>query len=188
MSRRTLFAVVTVSLALVLAGCTGGGKEDGTPPVATLQSAAAPSSAPAGDQRPVYRIDATDEEIRALAEPWIDCLAKEGVAKPGDALGFVQKGGTVKDLRLLPEGQADAAAWRACEAKQPESAEQHQLRTDPTEFKDNQREWYRCAQAAGYKLTAPDSETGQFGITEVGPNGDFGSDKMQECRRRAFRN
>ncbi|GIE28585.1 hypothetical protein Ait01nite_016300 [Actinoplanes italicus] len=185
MSYRTRFALVAVSLTVLLAGCSSGDEKKDTPQVATLQSSAAPSSAPASDQRPVYPIDATEEQIKAMAKPWAECLKAEGVKKPDDAVGLMQKGGTAKDLRLI-ESEDDAAAWKACEAKQPESFEQHQLRTSPTEFKDNQREWYRCAQAAGYKLNAPDPATGQFGLTEIGPNGDFGSEKMQECRRQAF--
>ena len=57
---------------------------------------------------------------------------------------------------------------------------------DLTAYRDNQREWYRCAEAAGYELTAPDPDTGQFGLTEIGPNGDAGSPGMLECERRAF--
>ncbi|MCO8273878.1 hypothetical protein M1L60_25095 [Actinoplanes sp. TRM 88003] len=186
MSHRTRSALLTVALVLALAGCAGGAGEKEAPPVATLRSAAAPASGqPAGGERPVYPMDATPDQVEAMAKPWADCLRKKGVKKPGEALGLLQKGGTAEDLKLIGS-QGDADAWKACEAKQPESFEQHQLRTSPTEFKDNQREWYRCAQAAGYKLTAPDPVTGQFGITEVGPNGDFGSEKMQECRRQAF--
>ncbi|WP_153040161.1 hypothetical protein [Actinoplanes sp. TFC3] len=75
----------------------------------------------------------------------------------------------------------------ACHPVEPETYEDRQLRTDLPAFKDNQREFYKCAQRAGYKLTAPDPETGQFGLTEVGPLGDWGSDKMQECRRESFK-
>lgn len=188
MSNRTRCAVAAVGLVLLLTGCSGGSDESEAPPVATLQSAAAPSAGgAAGDRRPVYPMDATEEQIEAMAKRWTDCLKREGVKKPAEAVGVLIKGGTVKDLGLL-DRQEDVAAWKACEPEQPESFEQHQLRTDPTEFKDNQREWYRCAQAAGYKLTAPDPDTGQFGITEVGPNGDFRSEKMEECRRQAFAN
>lgn len=156
--------------------------------MATLQSAAASSSAPVGDERPVYPMDATDEQVKDMAKPWTECLKKEGVKDPELAVELVaQKGVTTEDLSGL-DLQGDAAAWQACESKQPESFQQHQLRIKPTEFKDNQREWYRCAQAAGYKLTAPDPETGEFGITEVGPNGDFRSQKMEDCRRKAFAN
>ncbi|AGL21549.1 hypothetical protein [Actinoplanes sp. N902-109] len=187
MSYRKRFAVVTVSLAFLLTGCSAGSAEQDAPQVATLQSEAATASAPADDQRPVYPIDATDDQIVSIAKPWADCLKKEGAKKPDEAVMLIQKGGDVEDLGRIGS-ESDAAAWKACASQQPESAEQHQLRTNPTEFQDNQREWYRCAQAAGYKLTAPDPQTGQFGITEVGPNGDFGSEKMQECRRQAFAN
>ena len=95
---------------------------------------------------------------------------------------LIGKGGISADD---PKGKA---ALKTCLPKQPESFEEHQLRTDVTAFQDNQREWYRCAQAAGYKLTAPDPETGQFGLTEIGPNGDADSEKMQACRRQAFAN
>ncbi len=185
MSYRKRYAVATISLAFLLTGCSSDSEVKDAPPVATLQSGAVPSGASDNDQRPVYPIDATDDQIAAIAKPWTDCLKAEGVKNPDDAVGLIQKGGDAHDLGRIGS-EADAAAWTACESRQPESAEQRQLRTDPTEFKDNQREWYRCAQAAGYKLTAPDPQTGQFGITEVGPNGDFGSEKMQECRRQAF--
>jgi hypothetical protein len=180
MSHRTsLLALAAVVLAL--AGCTGGSAKEAAPRVATLESKAAPSSAPAGDQRPVYPLDATDADIEAMAKPWIDCLVKKGgLTNPADGVLLLRKGITAKDM---PEQRA---AFESCEPRQPESFEDHQLRTNPAEFKDNQREWYRCAQAAGYKLTAPDPETGQFGLTEVGPNGDAGSEKMLGCRRTAF--
>ena len=189
MSRRTHYAIVASGLAFAFAltGCssgTGGGGDKDTPSVATLQSGAA-SAAATADQRPIYPADASYEQIGAMARPWLDCLKKEGVKKPEGALGWLQKGGGVQHL----EGTGvSITVYKVCEPKQPESSEDHLLRTDPTEFKDNQREWYRCAQAAGYKLTAPDPETGEFGITEVGPNGDFGSEKMTECRRKAFAN
>lgn len=185
MSYRTRLAVVTAGLTVLLGGCSGGSENTDAPPVATLQSAAAPAGTSTADQRVVYPMDATEEQIVAMAKPWADCLDKEGVKKPDEAIGLILKEVTVDDLGLIG-AQQDVAAWKACEALQPESLEQHQMRTDPTEFKDNQREWYRCAQAAGYKLTAPDPENGRFGLTEIGPNGDAGSEKMQECRRQAF--
>lgn len=189
MSHRTHYALVTsgLAVALALAGCSSGNGDKDAPSIATLQSAGVPTSAPAGQQRPIYPIDATYEQIGAMAKPWLDCLKKQGATKLDEALGLLQKGGDAKDLGLVGL-QGDAGAWKACELKQPESSDDNLLRTNPTEYKDNQREWYRCAQAAGYKLTAPDPETGEFGLTEVGPNGDFGSEKITECRRKAFAN
>ncbi|KUL32599.1 hypothetical protein ADL15_18940 [Actinoplanes awajinensis subsp. mycoplanecinus] len=182
------YVAATISLAVLLTGCSSGSGAKDAPPVATLQSGAAPSGASDSDQRPVYPIDATADQIAAIVKPWTDCLKKEGVKKPDVAvLLVVQKGVTGEHPEDIGS-EADVAAWKACESRQPESAEQHLLRTNPAELKDNQREMYRCAQAAGYKLTAPDPQTGQFGLTEIGPNGDFNSEKMQECRRQAFAN
>lgn len=188
MSYRKRFVVATAALTFLLTGCSSDSDVQEAPPVATLQSEAATAAASGGEQRPVYPIDATDDQIAAIVKPWTDCLRKEGVTKPEDAVSLlVQKEVTIQDLGG-DGSEAEVAAWKACESRQPESAEQHQLRTNPTEYKDNQREMYRCAQAAGYKLTAPDPQTGQFGLTEVGPNGDVNSEKMQECRRQAFAN
>ena len=166
---------VAAGLVWLLTGCTGAEPE--APRVATLQSA--PPSTPVQATRPVVPIDATEADLRSILKPWLDCLVKEGGPKYKDAAGLFQKGFTEKDVK-------QDAVLAACFSKQPESYEDNQLRTDITAFKDNQREWYRCAEAAGYKLTKPDPETGQFGLTEVGPNGDFGSDKIQDCKRKAF--
>ncbi|GLZ01083.1 hypothetical protein [Actinoplanes sp. NBRC 103695] len=170
---------MAAGLVLLLTACTSGKSE--APRVATLQSAAPSSSAPAEAvaARPVVPIDATEADLRTILEPWLDCLVKEGGPKYKDAAGLFQKGFTEKDVK-------QDAVLAACFSKQPETYEDNQLRTDIAAFKDNQREWYRCAQAAGYTLTAPDPDTGQFGLTEVGPNGDFGSDKIQKCKRKAF--
>jgi len=168
MSRRTL-AIVMVAL---LAGCSSATAE--TPP-------AAPASAPAGDQRPVFRFDATEDEKKAMAKPWVDCLVKNAGRKYQDkAEELIGKGGVTADD---PKGEA---ALRTCLPQQPEAFDEHQRRTDLTAFRDNQREWYKCARAAGYQLTAPDPDTGQFGLSRIGPNGDFDSPAIQECKRKAF--
>lgn len=176
---------VALSLLVLLGGCSGAedrpGAEAGAPQVASLRSDPAPSSAPAvRNQRPIVPIDATEEDLKKLALPWAACLHEENPS--------VYTGGPDTYLSLYKGVDQTEPAVKACLPKQPEFFDEHLLRTDPSAFKDNQREWYRCAQAAGYKLTAPDPDTGQFGITEVGPNGDFGSEKMQECRRQAFAN
>ena len=134
MSYRKRFAVAAAGLAFLLTGCAGEGGEKDAPAVATLQSGAAPSAASGGDQRPVYPIDATDDQVEAIAKPWTDCLRKQGAGNIDDAvLMLIQKGGNAEDLSRIGL-EKDAAAWRACESRQPESVEQHQLRTDPTGF------------------------------------------------------
>jgi hypothetical protein len=180
-ARLSRFAVVVTGLAGLLAGCSAG--TTGTPPVATLQSAAAPVTAPApgSGQRPVFPFDATPDDMMALTRPWADCMVSNaGPQYRTSAEELIAKGG------IIPDDAKGRAALKTCLPQQPETFEQHQQRTDLTAFKDNQREWYQCARAAGYKLTAPEPDTGQFGLTEVGPNGDAGSPAMQECRRKAF--
>jgi len=173
--------VVALAVALSLSGCSGprSGETD-APPVATLESAApaAPSSAAGEDARPLVRLDATDEERNAATKVWMDCVRDEGGA------GYEEPKLLFK---YLSEGDAKAKKVEAtCHSKEPETYEERQKRTDVSAFRDNQRQWIQCAKKAGYKLTTPD-ENGQFGITEIGPNGDFGSPKMEACRKEAFR-
>lgn len=184
MSHRTRLsrcAIVVAGFIGLLAGCSAGNTE--THRVATLQSQAAPAgaSSASAEQRPVFPLDATEDDKLAMTRPWVDCMVEHagpGYRNSGDEL--IMKGGFITDD---PKGQA---ALQTCLPRQPEAFDEHQRRTDLTEFRDNQREWYQCARAAGYKLTAPDPDTGQFGLAEVGPNGDFGSPAMQECKRKAF--
>lgn len=170
--------IVIAGIAGLLAGCSGSGTE--APPVATLQSQAAPVSA-AADRRPVFPFDATDEEKADMSRSWEKCMVENAGPKyQGSAEVLIVKGG------LIPDDEKGKAALRTCLPLQPEAFDEHQLRVDRTAFKDNQREWYLCAKAAGYKLTPPDPDTGQFGLTEIGPNGDVSSPKFEECRRKAF--
>jgi hypothetical protein len=173
--------VVALAVALSLGGCSGPAGESDAPPVATLQSGApaAASSTPAGeDARPLVRLDATDEEREALTKVWMDCVRTEGGA------GYEEPKLLFK---YLFEGDAKAKKVEAtCHPKEPETYEDRQRRTDVSAFRDNQRQWFKCAEKAGYKLTKP-NEDGEFGITEVGPNGDFGSPKMENCRKEAFK-
>jgi hypothetical protein len=178
MSPKARLSRLTLVLAVLVGGCSSGKTE--TPAVATLQSPAAVASRPV-DQRPVFPIDATDDDKLAMAKPWVDCLVENAGPRYRDsAAELIMKGG------ILTDDAKGRAAVQTCLPQQPETYAEHQRRTDLTAFKDNQREWYRCAEAAGYRLTAPDPDTGQFGLTEIGPDGDYGSPKMQECERKAF--
>jgi hypothetical protein len=173
--RFALPALVTASL---IGGCSGPSEpETEAPPVASLRSAdpAESKAGDPGDQRPLIRLDATDEERDALVKVWEDCIRKTGGA------GFEQPKvvfGKEKD----PKVQQVVAT---CLPKYPETYEERQQRTDNAAFRDNQREWYRCAKEAGYKLNPPD-ETGEFGLAEIGPLGDFASPKIDKCRQDAF--
>ncbi|MET0424332.1 MAG: hypothetical protein ABW046_10670 [Actinoplanes sp.] len=169
------FALVIV--VLVLGGCSGSPEG---PTVATLQSPAATASRSV-DQRPVFPVDATEDDKLAMAKPWVDCLVENAGPQYRDsAAELIMKGG------IMTDDAKGKAALQTCLPQQPETYGEHQRRTDLTAFQDNQREWYRCAKAAGYRLTAPDPDTGEFGLTEIGPDGDFGSPKILECERQAF--
>jgi hypothetical protein len=169
---------VALSLLVLLGGCSGAEQAD-APAVATLQSAAALSSAAAkaGTERPIVPIDATEEDIKVIAQPWVACLAKRGGAdyQDEDAWQWFRKGFDGTD-----------PVMKACLPKMPETQQDVLKRTDMAAFKDNQREFYQCAKREGYKLTAPDPVTGEFGLTSIGPNGDANSAKWQKCEREAF--
>ncbi|MFJ8686511.1 hypothetical protein [Micromonospora wenchangensis] len=175
------FAVPALVVGCLLAGCSAAPTDDRADRsrVASVQSPTARTSGPADveDRRPLIPLDATNDEIEALRAVWGRCVAKEGGPGYEDGRSVIWK-----------ESQNDPKAKRvraACRSTEPEFFEERQKRTDNTAFRDNQREWYRCAKQAGYRLTAPD-EDGEFGLTEVGPNGDFQSPKMTACRREAF--
>jgi hypothetical protein len=180
-SGRRWLALAAASLCL-LAGCSDDpGKDEA--PVASLGSAGAPAapSAAAGDvndQRPLVRLDATDEEKARLVDEWAECLTKEG------GPGFRDPGTGDFKRALLDSKSKPALA--ACAAKEPEDYDARQARTNPSAYRDNNREWYQCAKEQGYRLTAPDPDTAEFGLTEIGPNGDFDSPKINQCKRQAF--
>ena len=167
------FVVPLFVVALFGGGCSSTGS---SPQVATLHSAG-PTASPAAE-RPVIALDATDQERDALWATWGACVTKEGGAgyeNPRNVFRYEQQ--------QNPKAKRVRAA---CLAKEPETYEDRQRRTDIAAFRDHQLQWYRCAKKAGYRLTTPD-ENGEFGITEVGPNGDFQSPKMEACRKAAFR-
>ncbi|WP_436532509.1 hypothetical protein [Actinoplanes sp. HUAS TT8] len=173
--RYTMAALAVAGLA---AGCTAAKPTpSGAGHVATLQSPdsrTSPAADPA-DQQPLIRVDASEEERNAMWAIWQQCVK--------------QKGGPefAENWKLAFDPTPAAKAVRAaCLAKEPETYEQRQKRTDLTAFRDNQRQWYECAKKQGYKVNTPD-ENGEFGLTEIGPEGDFQSPKIEACRIAAFK-
>ena len=172
-------AGTVIAVACLLGGCSGGSSTAGKS--ARSQVASLPVDGPktvapidANDQRPLLPVDATAADREALQKVWGNCVTKQGGP------------GYTNPKKVLMRNDAKAKAVReACLSKEPETFEERQKRTDISAFVDNQRQWYRCAKKAGYKLTAL-QEDGEFGITEIGPNGDFQSAKMEACRKEAF--
>jgi hypothetical protein len=175
------FAGAALAVTFLMGGCSAGAKKDQPPDVASLETsgpAAASPSAAVDDQRPLMALDATDEERERLVKVWTDCVTKTG------GPGYEEPKMIYK---YLSEGNAKAKRVEAaCATKMPESYEERQKRHDVAAFRDNQRQWYACAKKEGYKLTEP-SEDGEFGLTEIGPQGDFASPKIEACRLEAFR-
>jgi len=162
---RARHAVAALAIAGLLGGCSAA--EADFPRVASIKSPELSASQPAvagDDQRPLIPLDATTEERDALRNRWRDCLRDKG-----------------------DPGSEHATVRAACRPVEPETYEERQKRTDVSAFRDNQRQWYRCAEKAGYRLTKAD-ENGEFGLEEVGPDGDFQSPKMEKCRKEAFTN
>ena len=173
-------AAVALVAACLLGGCSekpSGTEKNADPQVASLQSASPKSEATkdVNDERPLLALDATDEDLEALRKPWGKCVREQG--GPG-----YENPRQVNATRSAK----NSAILKACLSKEPETFEERQKRQNLSEFRDNQRQWYKCAQKAGYKLTAPD-ENGEFGLTAVGPNGDARSPKMEACRKEAFK-
>ena len=181
--RRHLAALAAVS-ACLLTGCSGGQADtDGAsvasiPELSATSKAAGKVAAEVNDQRPVVRMDATQEEKARLFGEWVKCLVAEGGPEYNQTFDGKSMASAV--------GSETDAAHVACASKRPEEFVDRAKRTDLAGFKDDNYTMYKCAKAAGYKLTTPDPETGQFGLTSTKPNGDWGSPKMMACRDKAF--
>ena len=179
--RQPLVMLSAVSVCLFASGCSSP-PEAAPPRIATLRSAdAVPASAKADpeDLRPLIRIDTSPAEQDRLFQVYFGCLT--------DAYGttdaYTKKWAVEREMAKDPKW-LDAKA--ACHPKEPEDWQERLKRGDLVAFKANQYDFYKCAKAKGYKLTAMDDETGEFGLTEIGPNGDWDSDGIKNCERQAF--
>ena len=176
--RRASRLVIPVLTAVcLLAGCSD--KPADGQQVATLQSTG-PATARTGAaevERPLIGLDTSEREADALWKTWEDCVTKEAKGAYDSP-----KEVAIKERENDPKAKQ---IRQTCLPKEPETYEERQKQNDLAAFQDNQRQWYQCAEQAGYKLTAPD-ENGEFGLTEIGPKGDFRSPGMEKCRKEAF--
>jgi hypothetical protein len=179
-----------ISVLALLVGMTaacsgsGGGTDAAEPTVAAIagtRPASTDSAAPedVNARRPFIRHDASEQEITALYTAWTECLIANGA----------KRGASLKETLVQAERPKDAKAKKmskACRVKQPESWDEREERTNPSLFKEHNLKMYRCAQKKGYKLTTPDEQTGQFGLTKITALGDFGSPGIVACEKEAF--
>jgi hypothetical protein len=174
--------VVVVSACFLASGCSSAPAAGPTPRIATLRSPdAVPASASANpeDLRPLIRMDTSPAEQDRLLQVYFRCLtAAYGTTDP-----YTKKWAFEREIAKDPKW-LDAKA--ACHPKEPEEWQERLKRGDLAAFKANQYDFYKCAKNKGYKLTAMDDETGEFGLTEIGPNGDWGSAGIRDCERQAF--
>ncbi|MCA2217471.1 hypothetical protein [Jidongwangia harbinensis] len=136
-------AVAVVALA-ALTAC--GGEPETDDNVATIAgngpSAAAPAkegagTAPAGGgERPLIRVDTSEQEVSRLRKVWGECLKANGAEFVSNADGSV-KG--IEDRTSPKQNKALAA----CVAKEPETVVDRAERTDPL-FKDKIRDQVTC--------------------------------------------
>src|SRR4051794_25966935 len=125
--RLSRFVLAATVLAGPVAGCSPG--TDAPPRVATLQTGAAPvtSSSAATDRRPIFPLDATDDDKQAMSRAWENCLVQAGgPSYRGAAELLIGKGAVDAD------SPARAAVIARCADQQPETFEDHQERTDLT--------------------------------------------------------
>jgi hypothetical protein len=147
--RRLLALTVAV---LALAACSdSGSKAEDKPAVATLHSAG-PKSTPSGnveDQRPLVRLDASQEESMRLRVPWLECLRDGGV--PGLDVGGRYWKPTEE------EGGPHNAVYKACRPKEPELEIQRLKRNNNGEYMDRYRAFLKCMRDAGVDVS-PDGD------------------------------
>jgi hypothetical protein len=167
-----------------LVGCSGptpidDAGETGVASVATASATASASAVAVDDRRPLIRFDTSEDEKTRLFQAWTHCLVTEGGSQWSEPKRVMNAPGAATDPK-------NTAVLAACRAHEPEDEDVREARTDPAAYREHNREWYRCAKAKGYALTTPDPDTGEFGLTRVGPNGDFGSAKITACKVKAF--
>ncbi|MGA5301803.1 hypothetical protein ACPCHT_17875 [Nucisporomicrobium flavum] len=176
------WAALGVAVVGLVAGCSSGDDDAGGGKVATLASADGPKpSASVGvdDQRPVIRLDATEAEQEQLWHTWEACLVKEGGSEFRGQKGVYLE-------KLHGEDPTYKPVFAKCAAKEPEDYVSRLERTDPAASKDAWHRLYLCVKGKGYKVNSPEPDTGAFGLSEIGPQGDWGSRGIKDCEKQVY--
>jgi hypothetical protein len=142
------------------AGC-GGTAEDTSSPntadtkgVASIQKPSAATAKTASAERPVIRLDASQEDRTRLQDAYIDCLLANGF--PRQAVMKGPQGGYPADLEdfdLSAKVRADIK--QNCAAKEPEMAIARAKRLDPA-YADHLEADVKCLNEHGLKAIAQD--------------------------------
>ncbi|MFI9641114.1 hypothetical protein ACIG87_13785 [Micromonospora sp. NPDC051925] len=179
-------AVVTAAVSLTLvAGCNGAAKTDspsgaqGTPGVASIQKPSTAASAKAvAAERPLIRLDSSDEEIARLRGVYIDCMLANGFPRQ-----FV-KGRTgyptdLEDLGLSTKVLGDIK--KNCASKEPESTMARAQRLDPA-YADHLDANIKCLNDHGVKAVVQD---GSPALVDGLPS-ESEAHWLDDCEKEAF--
>jgi len=187
---RSAAAVVTAAVSLTLVAGCGGAKTDSssgaqsTTGVASIQKpSAAPSVQAVSVDRPLIRLDASDEEIARLRDAFANCLLTNGLPKK-----VVMKGGDTIDPADIPDfwGVDLSAKVRAdikknCASKQPEMASDRAKRLDPA-YADHLEAEIKCLNDHGIKAVLED---GGLALVDGMPSGSK-DHWMKDCEQEGF--
>jgi hypothetical protein len=178
-------AVLTAASLFLLTGCGGTGRTEPssrTTGVASIEkpSAAAGTTAAAAAQRPVVRLDASQEERTRLQDAYIDCLLANGF--PRQAVQKGPNGGyplDLEDFDLAP-GVSDKIK-KNCGPKQPEMAIDRAARLDPG-YADHLEANVKCLNEHGLKAVVKDNHPALVD----GLPGNSKAHWLDDCEQQAF--
>ncbi|KUL31755.1 hypothetical protein [Actinoplanes awajinensis] len=187
---RSAAVVVTAAVSLTLvAGCSGAATTDSssgaqaTTGVASIQQPSAAASATAvSAERPLIRLDASDEEITRAADVFTNCLLTNGLPKAA-----VMKGGYTIDPANISDAwgplsdKVRADLKKNCASKQPEFARDRARRLDPA-YADHMEAFIKCLNDHDIKAVLQDGELSSVDVMPTGSKAHW----MQDCEQEGF--
>ncbi len=185
-------------LLIIMASC---GSEPADPQVASLPSSATTvttdpgsDSSPDSDsgaeptdnrsartrERPVFRVDDTEERRKAIWNAYNACLLDNGAtAPPSDGMG-IALGDSLVDYASAP-----AQALQACAHLEPLQPPALEAATNP-DFRDQSLAYVRCLQDGGLWVTLLNDDNIDWTYTEGHPVPDDSAQLEQDCLVEAF--
>ena len=182
---RSAAAVVTAAVSLTLVAGCGGAKNDSssgaqsTTGVASIQKPSAAASVQAVSvDRPLIRLDASDEEIARLRGAYLDCLLANGFPRQG-VKGRNGYPSDLEDFGLSAKVLGDIE--KNCASKEPEMAIARAKRLDPA-YADHLDANIKCLNDHGVKAVVQD---GGPALVDGLPSESKGH-WLDDCEQKAF--
>jgi len=184
-SRSAAVAITAAVSVTLVAGCSGAAKTDsssgaqGTTGVASIQKPSAAASAKAvAAERPLIRLDASEEEITRLRGAYLDCLLANGFPRQG-VKGRNGYPSDLEDFGLSAKVLGDIK--KNCASKEPEMAMARAKRLDPA-YADHLDANIKCLNDHGVKAVVQD---GGPALVDGLPSESKGH-WLDDCEREAF--